>query len=143
MLRGVRRSVSLLVVVLSGVMGACAASPTDQFVTISDGRTLAYAIAREGDRGRVIFVHGSPAHAGSWNKLLRSQGDRLDGLEVVVVDRLGYGHSTHGTETSLEAQARAIEPLITQDAILVGHAHLEVPERFVTNTATGRQVLLG
>jgi 2',3'-cyclic-nucleotide 2'-phosphodiesterase/3'-nucleotidase len=28
------------------------------------------------------------------------------------------------------------------DAILVGHAHLEIPERFVTNKATGRQVLL-
>ena len=28
------------------------------------------------------------------------------------------------------------------DAILVGHAHLEVPERFVTNEQTGRQVLL-
>ncbi len=28
------------------------------------------------------------------------------------------------------------------DAILVGHAHLEIPEHFVTNKATGRQVLL-
>ncbi|MCB5292736.1 bifunctional metallophosphatase/5'-nucleotidase [Arthrobacter sp. SO3] len=28
------------------------------------------------------------------------------------------------------------------DAILVGHAHLEIPERFVTNKASGRQVLL-
>jgi 2',3'-cyclic-nucleotide 2'-phosphodiesterase/3'-nucleotidase len=28
------------------------------------------------------------------------------------------------------------------DAILVGHAHLEIPERFVTNNATGKQVLL-
>ena len=28
------------------------------------------------------------------------------------------------------------------DAILVGHAHLEIPERFVTNKETGRQVLL-
>ncbi|MEO7260706.1 MAG: 5'-nucleotidase C-terminal domain-containing protein [Jatrophihabitantaceae bacterium] len=28
------------------------------------------------------------------------------------------------------------------DAILVGHAHREIPQRFVTNTATGKQVLL-
>lgn len=28
------------------------------------------------------------------------------------------------------------------DAILVGHAHLEIPERYVTNTVTGKQVLL-
>ena len=28
------------------------------------------------------------------------------------------------------------------DAILVGHAHLEIPERFVTNKATGKPVLL-
>lgn len=28
------------------------------------------------------------------------------------------------------------------DAVLVGHAHLEIPERFVTNKATGKQVLL-
>ena len=26
------------------------------------------------------------------------------------------------------------------DAILVGHAHLEIAERFVTNTVTGKQV---
>jgi 2',3'-cyclic-nucleotide 2'-phosphodiesterase/3'-nucleotidase len=28
------------------------------------------------------------------------------------------------------------------DAILVGHAHVEIPERFVTNLSTGKQVLL-
>ena len=28
------------------------------------------------------------------------------------------------------------------DAILVGHAHLEIPQRYVTNTETGKQVLL-
>jgi 2',3'-cyclic-nucleotide 2'-phosphodiesterase/3'-nucleotidase len=28
------------------------------------------------------------------------------------------------------------------DAVLVGHAHLEIPQRYVTNTATGKQVLL-
>jgi 2',3'-cyclic-nucleotide 2'-phosphodiesterase/3'-nucleotidase len=28
------------------------------------------------------------------------------------------------------------------DAILVGHAHVEIPQRFVTNTRTGQQVLL-
>ena len=28
------------------------------------------------------------------------------------------------------------------DAVLVGHAHVEIPERLVTNTATGKDVLL-
>ena len=28
------------------------------------------------------------------------------------------------------------------DAILVGHAHVEIPQRFVTNKATGKQVVL-
>ena len=78
MLRGVRRSVSLLVVVLSGVMGACAASPTDQFVTISDGRTLAYAIARD-----------------QWATL------RPDGLErrrmARLVERLGQRAANRGS----------------------------------------------
>lgn len=102
---------------------ACSASPTDRFITTADGRTLAYAITQQGDRGRVIFVHGSPAHAGSWNKLLDSQGDRLDGLEVIVVDRLGYANSTRRAETSLEAHARAFEPLLTPGTILVGHSY--------------------
>ena len=28
------------------------------------------------------------------------------------------------------------------DAILVGHAHVDIPQKLVTNTATGRDVLL-
>ncbi len=40
------------------------------------------------------------------------------------------------------ASTQLAEQVPDIDAILVGHAHLEVPERFVTNATTGKQVLL-
>lgn len=126
--RHLKKKASIAIGAMTGLLGvltltACAASPTDQCITTPDGRTLAYAIQQQGDHARVIFVHGSPANASSWNKLLESQHTRLQGYELVVVDRLGYANSTRGAETSLEAHARALEPLLTTSAILVGHSY--------------------
>lgn len=71
---------------------------------------------------------------------------RAAGAEVVVIS----AHSGPNTSSSYgdalpypeNAASLVAEQVPGVDAILVGHAHLEVPERFVTNTATGRQVLL-
>jgi 2',3'-cyclic-nucleotide 2'-phosphodiesterase/3'-nucleotidase len=71
---------------------------------------------------------------------------RADGAEVVIV-------SSHSGATSGSSYGDALpfpENASTQlaedvpgiDAILVGHAHVEIPERFVTNKVTGKQVLL-
>lgn len=106
---------------------SCAASPTDQTATLSGGDTVAYLTSEQdtGIPGGVIFVHGAPADASSWNKLLASQRDGLPD-HVVVIDRLGYGNSTAGTQASLAEQAAAIEPFLStpggQRPILVGHS---------------------
>ena len=106
--------------------GCTGASPTDRAATLPDGRELAYAVtpsATDEPARRVILVHGAPAHAASWNKLLRKEAGALGRFEVISVDRLGYGNSTPGTEDSLEAHAKSLEPLLTPGVVLVGHSY--------------------
>lgn len=120
----------VFVVAYSGVHAAVSlsSSDTDQFVTLPDGSHLAYrvvnaSVSSDHHRQRVIFVHGAPADATSWRRLLESHGHELHDVEVVVVDRLGYGNSSPATVASLETQAASLEPLITPGAILVGHSY--------------------
>lgn len=68
------------------------------------------------------------------------------GCDVVVIS----AHSGADTSSSYgdalpwpeNAASLVAEQVPDVDAILVGHAHKEIPERFVTNTRTGKQVLL-
>jgi pimeloyl-ACP methyl ester carboxylesterase len=90
---------------------------------MGDGREVASMVMREGEGTRVVLVHGAPADAGSWRRLVRSQGEMLEGLEVIAVDRLGYGNSTRGAETSLEAQAAGLAPVMREGCVLVGHSY--------------------
>lgn len=67
------------------------------------------------------------------------------GADVVVVSSHSgtSGTSSYGSELPLEnASTQLAETVPGIDAILVGHAHQEIPERFVTNKTTGEQVLL-
>jgi pimeloyl-ACP methyl ester carboxylesterase len=112
-------------------MVACAVSPTNNSVQLTDGRALAYhrPLAADGESTqaepaqRLILIHGAPADAGSWSTMIGRHGEALAGFDVVVVDRLGYGNSAEGEELSLERHARSIEPLITDGAIVVGHSY--------------------
>lgn len=68
------------------------------------------------------------------------------GADVVIVSShsgatpgSSYGDALPFAENASTQLAEEVPGI---DAILVGHAHMEIPERFVTNTATGRQVLL-
>jgi pimeloyl-ACP methyl ester carboxylesterase len=72
---------------------------------------------------RVVLVHGAPADCSSWDRLIEQQAEALAGLEVIAVDRLGYGNSTSGTETSLAAHAASLKPLLTPGTVLVGHSY--------------------
>ncbi|MEM9111047.1 MAG: alpha/beta hydrolase [Planctomycetota bacterium] len=126
---------------------SCAKSPTDQAMAYPwvDGETrqIAY-LEREGgdpDGGRVVLVHGSPADAGSWMRLLE-QADRIESAQLIAIDRHGYGNSTGGDELTLAGHAAAIEPLLAETnsrrPIIVGHSYggpvalrtaIEYPER--------------
>ncbi|MEM9415286.1 MAG: alpha/beta hydrolase [Planctomycetota bacterium] len=107
---------------------SCATSPTDQTASLANGDTVGY-LTQNGNAdepGKVILVHGSPADASSWNKLLEQTRDQLP-AHIVVIDRLGYGNSTPGVNGSLAEQAAAIEPFLEpvdgRKPILVGHSY--------------------
>ena len=68
------------------------------------------------------------------------------GADVVIVSchsgadtSSSYGDALPWPENASTLLAQQVPGI---DAILVGHAHVEIPQRFVTNTATGKQVLL-
>ncbi|WP_051478548.1 5'-nucleotidase C-terminal domain-containing protein [Arthrobacter sp. H5] len=67
------------------------------------------------------------------------------GADVVVVSSHSgpSGTSSYGGDLPVEnASTLLAEEVPGIDAILAGHEHREIPERFVTNKATGEQVLL-
>ncbi len=67
------------------------------------------------------------------------------GADIILISAHGgdSGTSSYGPELPNENPiAMLAEQVPGIDAILFGHAHAEVPERFVTNARTGEQVLL-
>ena len=70
---------------------------------------------------------------------------RRNGADLVIVSAHGgdSGTSSYGPELPNENPSALIAERVPGiDAILFGHAHIEVAQRFVTNTTTGEQVLL-
>ncbi|WP_460604901.1 bifunctional metallophosphatase/5'-nucleotidase [Jatrophihabitans fulvus] len=68
------------------------------------------------------------------------------GADVVIVSchsgatpSSSYGDALPWPENASQQLAEQVPGI---DAILVGHAHVEIPQRYVTNQATGKQVLL-
>ncbi len=71
---------------------------------------------------------------------------RAAGADVVVVSvhsgadtSSSYGDALPYPENATTLMAEQVPGI---DAVLVGHAHKEIPQRFVTNEQTGKQVLL-
>ncbi|TCC00234.1 bifunctional metallophosphatase/5'-nucleotidase [Micromonospora zingiberis] len=70
---------------------------------------------------------------------------RQRGADLILISAHGgdSGTSSYGPELPVENPTAMIAAQVPGiDAILFGHAHAEVPERFVTNPTTGEQVLL-
>jgi 2',3'-cyclic-nucleotide 2'-phosphodiesterase/3'-nucleotidase len=91
-------------------------------------------------QGRLTFP-GLEEQAAKWVPKLRSMG-----ADVVVVSAhsgssgtSSYGDQLPYVENSAALVARQVPGI---DAILVGHAHVEIPELLVTNESTGRAVVL-
>lgn len=78
--------------------------------------------------------------AKKWVPVIRAKGADV----VLVTAHAGdSGLSSYGSELPVEnAAAMVAEEVPGIDAVLFGHAHNDVPQRFVTNKVTGRQVLL-
>ncbi|MBB4765736.1 bifunctional metallophosphatase/5'-nucleotidase [Amorphoplanes digitatis] len=80
------------------------------------------------------------ATAAKWVPIMRARG-----ADIVLISAHGgdSGTSSYGPELPNENPSALIaEQVPGIDAILFGHAHANVPQRFVTNAATGAQVLL-
>ncbi|MEV6169921.1 5'-nucleotidase C-terminal domain-containing protein [Streptomyces sp. NPDC051954] len=90
--------------------------------------------------GKLTFP-GLEEQAAKWVPKLRSMG-----ADVVVVSAhsgssgtSSYGDQLPYVENSAALVAQQVPGI---DAILVGHAHVEIPELLVTNEATGKKVVL-
>jgi 2',3'-cyclic-nucleotide 2'-phosphodiesterase/3'-nucleotidase len=80
------------------------------------------------------------ATAAKWVPQMRARG-----ADIVFVSAHGgdSGISSYRPELPNENPAALIAAQVPGiDAILFGHAHLDIPQRFVTNTQTGAQVLM-
>jgi 2',3'-cyclic-nucleotide 2'-phosphodiesterase/3'-nucleotidase len=90
--------------------------------------------------GKMVFS-GLEEQAAKWVPKLRSMG-----ADVVVVSAHSgsSGTSSYGDQLPYVENAAGLvaEQVPGIDAILVGHAHTEIPEYFVTNKETGQQVVL-
>ncbi|MDQ1039317.1 2',3'-cyclic-nucleotide 2'-phosphodiesterase/3'-nucleotidase [Streptomyces sp. V3I8] len=91
-------------------------------------------------QGKLVFP-GLEEQAAKWVPKLRSMG-----ADVVVVSAhsgssgtSSYGDQLPYVENSAALVAQQVPGI---DAILVGHAHVEIPELKVTNARTGRTVVL-
>ncbi|MEU8316444.1 5'-nucleotidase C-terminal domain-containing protein [Micromonospora sp. NPDC049033] len=88
--------------------------------------------------GRLVFAD-MVATAAKWVPEMRRRG-----ADLVVISAHGgdSGTSSYGPELPNENPTALIaEQVPGIDAILFGHAHNEVPEKFVTNRTTGERVL--
>jgi 2',3'-cyclic-nucleotide 2'-phosphodiesterase/3'-nucleotidase len=95
------------------------------------------------DRGNVegkLVFEDMIATAAKWVPIMRERG-----ADIILVSAHGgdSGTSSYGPELPNENPSALIAQQVPGiDAILFGHAHNEIVQRFVTNTATGQQVLL-
>ncbi|MEG8276075.1 bifunctional metallophosphatase/5'-nucleotidase [Streptomyces sp. AHA2] len=91
-------------------------------------------------QGRMTFP-GLEEQAATWVPKLRSMG-----ADVVIVSAHSgsSGTSSYGDQLPYVENAAGLvaEQVPGIDAILVGHAHTEIPEYFVTNKTTGKKVVL-
>ena len=89
--------------------------------------------------GRLRFLDMVES-AAEWVPVIRAAG-----ADVVIVCSHGgdSGESSYGPGVPDENPSATIAERVPGiDAILLGHAHMDIPERFVTNAATGEPVLM-
>jgi pimeloyl-ACP methyl ester carboxylesterase len=81
------------------------------------GRVVAYRRAGDPNGQRVILIHGSPGDWAAWGDyLVEPIGD----LDLVAVDRLGYGASTSGLDADGQPVKKAVLPYDEQAGALAG-----------------------
>ena len=87
-----------------------------------------------------VEVQGLVEAAARWIPVMRREGADI----IVVSAHSGdSGTSSYSGDLPVENAAALVAQQVPGiDAILFGHAHIDVPERFVTNVKTGKQVVM-
>ena len=71
------------------------AVPEGKYVDVGNGITMHYHEAGSGDRGVILFVHGSGPGASGWSNFKGNYPFLADhGYRAIVPDTMGYGYST-------------------------------------------------
>lgn len=75
------------------------AVPEGRYAEVSSGITMHYHEAGSGDRGVVLFVHGSGPGASGWSNFKGNYPFLAEhGYRTIVPDTMGYGYSTKPEE---------------------------------------------
>lgn len=87
-----------------------------------------------------VEVQGLVEAAARWVPRMRRAGADI----IIVSAHSGdSGTSSYGSDLPVENAAALVAQQVPGiDAILFGHAHVDVPERFVTNAKTGKRVIM-
>ena len=91
------------------------AVPEGKYADIGNGITMHYHEAGRGERGAVVFLHGSGPGASGWSNFKGSYPFLAEnGFRTIVPDTLGYGYSTKPTagEFSLDEVAAQYKALL-------------------------------
>ena len=75
------------------------AVPEGKYADVGNGITMHYHEAGSGDRGVILFVHGSGPGASGWSNFKRNYPFLAEhGYRTIVPDTMGYGYSTKPEE---------------------------------------------
>ncbi len=75
------------------------AVPEGKYVEVGNGITMHYHEAGSGERGAVLFVHGSGPGASGWSNFKGNYPSLAErGYRTIVPDTMGYGYSTKPEE---------------------------------------------
>jgi 4,5:9,10-diseco-3-hydroxy-5,9,17-trioxoandrosta-1(10),2-diene-4-oate hydrolase len=101
------------------------AVPEGKYVDVGGGITMHYHEAGSGDRGVILFVHGSGPGASGWSNFKGNYPFLAEhGYRTIVPDTMGYGYSTkpkHGTFSldDVAAQYKALLDALDVDRVTV------------------------
>ena len=101
------------------------AVPEGKYAEVGGGITMHYHDAGSGERGAVVFIHGSGPGASGWSNFKGNYPALAEqGFRTIVPDTLGYGYSTKPAEGTyslrdVAAQYKALLDSIGIDRVTV------------------------
>jgi 4,5:9,10-diseco-3-hydroxy-5,9,17-trioxoandrosta-1(10),2-diene-4-oate hydrolase len=99
------------------------AVPEGKYVDVGNGITMHYHEAGGGDRGVILFVHGSGPGASGWSNFKGNYPFLAEhGYRTIVPDTMGYGYSTKPEDGAFSLDDVAAQYKALLDALGVARA---------------------